>query len=484
MGRSVSYPSGAIVAFTVLEVESEDDWEFEYEWLRDDLRERASRAFPSLIPHDGWRGREDRTLMRNAYATEGYLVPANDRNHATFDPSSDTCDGHMVPRRRKPGRRALLDGNFARRKLPLRETEYCIWDTELAGFGLRVRPTGNYYWFVRLRHRGKHRRITLGRSDDLAAELARAHARRLLAEVALDGLPKRAVVKATPILSDFVETYWDDLSRVWKASTTKRNWNAWQTVIAPTFGAMRVADILPADIHRWRDGCAGTREGLFNRALPVLAALLKYAEALRLRRKGSNPCRGMPRYWREPKERYLTPTEYRRIGAALREQEAAYPAQVAIMRLLLFTGARVGEILNLRWDWVQPPRLLLPDSKTGAKTIWLNSQALEVLEGIERHEVTTLVFPNRARTRPINLDNWWLPFRRRCALPDVRIHDLRHSFASTAIMDNVPLATIGKLLGHVLPETTAKYAHLSDDVIGDAADRIAGSLAQAIGLRP
>jgi integrase len=154
------------------------------------------------------------------------------------------------------------------------------------------------------------------------------------------------------------------------------------------------------------------------------------------------------------------------------------------VRLLLFTGARLGEILNLRWEWVQPPRLLLPDSKTGAKTIWLNCQALEVLEGINRRDGVELVFPNKSGTKPIILDNWWLPFRRRCALPDVRIHDLRHSFASTAIMDNVPLATIGKLLGHVLPETTAKYAHLSDDVIGDAANRIAGSLAQAIGLRP
>jgi hypothetical protein len=98
----------------------------------------------------------------------------------------------------------------------------------LAGFGSRVRPSGNYYWFVRLRHRGKHRRITLGRSDDLAAELARAQARRLLAEVALDGLLKRTVVKATPIMSDFVDTYWDDLSRVWKASTISRNFHAWK----------------------------------------------------------------------------------------------------------------------------------------------------------------------------------------------------------------------------------------------------------------
>lgn len=389
----------------------------------------------------------------------------------------------MVPFRRKPGRRALLDGNFARRKLPLRETEYCIWDSELAGFGLRVRPSGNYYWFVRLRHRGKHRRITLGRSDELDAGLARAQARRLLAEVALDGLPKRAVVKATPILSDFVETYWDDLSRVWKPSTTKRNWNAWKGTLALEFGAMRVADILPADIHRWRDGCAGRSECLYNRTLPVLASLLNYAEALRLRRKGSNPCRGMPRYWQAPKERYLTPAEYRRVGAALREDKAAFPAQVAIVRLLMFTGARAGEIQNLRWDWIQPPRLLLPDSKTGPKTIWLNCQALEILSGISRRDDCPLVFPNRSGLKPVILANWWLPFRRQCALPDVRIHDLRHSFASTAIMDNVPLATIGKLLGHVLPETTAKYAHLSDDVIGDAANRISGSLAKAIGLR-
>ncbi|WP_240946910.1 site-specific integrase [Novosphingobium sp. ERW19] len=423
-------------------------------------------------------------LLGSGYIAEGHLVPANDRNSATFGPSLDIVDGHMAPKRRKPGRRALLDGNFARRKQPLREAECCIWDTELAGFGLRVRPTGNTYWFVRLRHRGKHRRITLGRSDELAAGLARAQARRLLAEVALDGLPKRAGVKAAPVLSDFVDTYWDDLSRVWKASTTKRNWNAWKTVIAPTFGAVRVTDLLPADIHRWRDDCSGPQEALFNRALPVLAASLKYAEALRLRRKGSNPCWGMPRNKREPKERSLTPAEYRRIGAALREQEAADPAQVAIVRLLLFTGARIGEILNLRWEWAQPPRLLLPDNKTGAKTIWLDSQALEVLEGIERHENTPLAFPNRARTKPLNFENGWLPFRARYALPDVRVHDLRHSFASTAIMDNVPLATIGRLLGHVLPEATAKYAHLSDDVIGDAADRIAGSLAQAIGLRP
>ncbi len=428
--------------------------------------------------------RETLKVLGREGAIECRPVPANDSISKGSGGSLDRGECHMVPKRRMSARRALLDGNFARRKLPLREREYCIWDTELAGFGLRVRPSGNYFWFVRLRHRGKHRRITLGRTDELEAELARAQARRILAEAALDGLPKRAVVKATPTMTDFVEANWDDLSRVWKPSTTKRNWNAWRLTIKPTFGDTRVADILPPDIHRWRDGCAGESEVKFNRAVPVLSALFKYAEALKMRRPGSNPCRGMPRYKRQSVERYLTPAEYRRIGAALREAEEDRPAEVAIARLLLFTGARVGEIENLRWEWVMPPRLLLPDSKTGPKVIWLNTQAQDVLAGIERREDCELVFPNRTGKRPLNFDTWWYSFRRRCALPDVRIHDLRHSFASTAIMDNVPLSTIGKLLGHKLVETTAKYAHLSDDVIGEAAERVSGSLAQAIGLRP
>jgi hypothetical protein len=149
----------------------------------------------------------------------------------------------MVPIRKKPGRRALLDGKFVRRKLHLLSREYCIWDSELAGFGLRVRPSGRYFWFVRLRHRGKHRRVSLGCTDEVDAVLARTQARRLLAEVALDGLPKRTVVKATPTMADFVAAYWGDIARTWKGSTGARNLQAWRTDLAPAFGEMRVADI-------------------------------------------------------------------------------------------------------------------------------------------------------------------------------------------------------------------------------------------------
>ena len=423
-------------------------------------------------------------LLASSGADDGYLIPLFPQNSGTFGGSSANENGHMVPNRKKPGRRAFLDGNFARRTLRLLPREYCIWDTDLPGFGLRVRPSGRYGWFVRLRHRGKQRRVSLGWTEDVDCTVARAQARRLLAEAALDGLPKRAVVKATPTMSDFVATYWDDIARTWKPSTAARNQQAWRTDLAPSFGELRVADVTRADIVLWRDGCAGLREGSYNRAIPVMASLLKYAEQLHLRRRGSNPCRGLPRYKREPMERFLSPLEYRRIAAALRDEEASFPVHVAIVRLLIFTGARLGEVRDLQWEWVKPPRLTLPDSKTGGKTVWLNSQALAIIDAQPRIEGCAFVFPHRKRHVPQSLDPWWPVFRRKCALPDVRIHDLRHSFASAAIMDNVPLATIGKLLGHQLTETTAKYAHLSDDVIADAAKRISGSLAGAIGLRP
>ena len=359
-----------------------------------------------------------------------------------------------------------------------------IWDTELAGFGVRIRPSGNAFWTVRLRHRGKQRRVTLGRAEDVDATFASAKARRLLAEVALDGLPKQTAVKTTPTLSAYVETYWEDIARYWKPSTAKRNRDAWRRDLAPVFGAMRVAEVMPADVVRWRDDCAGSAENRYNRAVPVLASLLKYAEALHFRRKGSNPCRSLPRYPRDAKERYLSRIEYCRPGAALRDAQETHPAQVAIIRLLLYTGARVGEIRSLQWEWIQHPRLALPDSKTGPKTIWLNNQALAILEAVPRRPGCPLVFLDKTGKVPVAVISWWTALRRRCSMPDLRIHDLRHSFASTAIMDNVPLAIIGKLLGHCLPETTARYAHLADDVIADAAQRISGGLAQAIGLRP
>lgn len=157
---------------------------------------------------------------------DGCPVPENRQKPEPFPGALTVAEDHLVPMTRKAVPRAWLDGNIARCNHPREASEYCIWDTELPGFGLRVSPNGRCRWFVRLRHRDRHRRITLGRSDDLDAVLARTQARRLLAEVALDGLPPRDIVKATPEMAAFVAENWRDIARLWKPSTAKRNHDA------------------------------------------------------------------------------------------------------------------------------------------------------------------------------------------------------------------------------------------------------------------
>lgn len=377
--------------------------------------------------------------------------------------------------------RVHLNGNVARRRVA--STPFVYWDIELKGFGLATRPSGVRTWFVSFRRRGKILRKKLGRADKISAEAARKLARAELALVALDGLPvaPKVVPDAAMSVRDFMQVFQDEYCRHWKPSTItgcRQNFRE----IDKTFGDMELRAVRKQDVLRWRASYV-TRQGMFNRSIPVFSGLMKYAEQKGLRPKGSNPCRGTPRFKRELLDRFLSVGEYRRLARALAEAEPQWPAAVRAIRLLIYTGARCGEITSMRWEWVQPPRLMLPDSKTGPKVILLNAQARALLDGIERKNRSGLVFPApRDETRPINLSVFWGHIRRRAALPDVRLHDLRHSYASIAIADGISLMHIGALLGHALPETTARYAHLADDVVADAAARVSGSIARCLGV--
>lgn len=384
---------------------------------------------------------------------------------------------HLVSR--EAGRRPALDGNVARR----RDTSAgIIWDPDLVGFGLRVRDTGYKSWIVKYRERHTQRFVTLGNAAKLDAPTARAKALVLLERAALDGLPTRQKTKVAPSFANYIDEFWRDYAHHWKPSTRVRNRSLLKLELIGYFGDLPVDSIRRADVMRWRDDL-GTRPATFNRALPMLAVMLRYAEQLGYRRKGSNPCKGMPRYKRELPGRYLSPAEYQRLARTLDQFEVQEPSVVAAIRLIMFTGARQGEIATLRWEHVQPPRLMLPDSKTGAKIIWLNRPAFDVLDALPEQRATGFVFRSKqSPDRPIALNVPWTRIRRHAALPDVRLHDLRHSFASVAIADGVPLSIIGKLLGHALPETTARYAHLADGVIAEAAERVSGGLAVALGL--
>jgi integrase len=362
--------------------------------------------------------------------------------------------------------------------------EFTLWDRELTGFGLRVRPSGHKAWIVKFTHRARQKKVTLGSVGDMSATEARVEARRRLAAAAVHGLPKRAShgPAATPVFADYASEFWRDYARHWKPLTQATNLSIIERELTPIFGATAVDRIRRSDVLRWRDEMAG-RAATFNRALPVLAVMMKYAEQLAYRPRGSNPCRNTPRYPTLPKERFLSAAEYLRLGRALAVYEADQPDTVSAVRLLIYTGARVSEVLTLRWDDVQSPRLRLPDSKTGPKFVYLNSQAEAVLAAVRERRAGEWVFPSKSADTPrSSISAQWCAIRRAAALPDVRLHDLRHSFASVAISNGVPLAMIGRLLGHALVETTSRYAHLEDRSLAEAAVRVSGSLASAMGF--
>jgi integrase len=376
-----------------------------------------------------------------------------------------------------------LSGHVVRRKAP--KTEQIFWDSELPGFGLRCSPTGHKSWIVRFRERGIKRLVTLGKADAMSVHVARIKARKHLADNLLDGLPVRParLPNASLTVADFVDEFLQVHSRNWKPRTLKRSLRALERQVLPTFGPMAVAEVSRADIARWRDSMA-SRTGSFNRALPVLSVLFKVAEKLGYRPRGSNPCKNTSVYKRKQPERFLSPAEYRALGALLRDAEGEMPQIVAIIRLLIYTGARVGEICALKWEWVKPPRIFLPDSKTGARIIYLNGPACDILESVAPAKRTGPVFPGMFREdRTMPVQRLWPKLRSRAGLHDVRIHDLRHSFASLAIREGVPLTVIGKLLGHALPETMVRYAHLADDAVSEAADRVCGSIAAKMGMQ-
>lgn len=340
--------------------------------------------------------------------------------------------------------------------------------------------SGHKSWIVKLRERGSQKYVTLGAPETLTAPAARKLAQRRLADAMLDGLPKRPKPSSEQTFAGYAERFWSDCARRWKPSTEARNALCLRCDLLPWFGDMSVAAITRSDVLRWRDALAACPT-TFNRALPVLSVMLGYAEQAGLRRAGSNPCKGSPRYKHQLPDRYLSATEYRRLARVLADAEEKQPSAVTAVQLLMFTGARSAEITSLRWEYLDGTRLRLPDSKTGPKTIWLNRPALDALDLLPRSASGPVFVGSRGGT-PIKLFAPWDRPRRQAALPDVRLHDLRHSFASIAIADGIPLTMIGRLLGHALPETTARYAHLADDVIADAAARVSSGIAAALGL--
>jgi integrase len=306
-------------------------------------------------------------------------------------------------------------------------------------------------------------------------------ARRLLGVIAAGGDPvaEHRERKQAPTVAELATRFLAEHVETKRKPRTVRDYRRLlENVIVPALGHRQVADVIRSEVARLHHSRRATPIEA-NRALAVLSVLCTFAERIGERPDGSNPCRHVEKFPERRRERMLAPGELARLGRAL----AAYqgpPYHVAAIKLLVFTGARLGEILGLQWQWIDIERgeARLPDSKTGAKTIHLPPPALEVLASLPRIEGQPYVLGSKRGTTFI--EKPWRAIRKEAGLEDVRLHDLRHSFASVAAAGGMGLPIIGKMLGHTQPATTARYAHLASDPVKAAAAEVARRIEQAL----
>ena len=362
-----------------------------------------------------------------------------------------------------------------------------FWDSEQPGFGVRVYPSGSKHYIVQTRARGSAKRLTHGRHGVITPEEARRRAALIIARIKAgeDPVPEPLAAKRPegPTVAELAARYLEEYAEEHcKPSTVRAYRRMANRHVVPVLGKLPVGGVRREDVRNLHYAMRSTPVQA-NRTLDLLSRMFNMAESWGLTPEGSNPCRGTVKYRQQPRERFLTAAEFRRLGRALDEAEAdgAVSAHAAAaIRLLMLTGCRKNEIVTLRWKDVDlaAMEIGLEDTKTGARTVSLSPEAARVLAGIPREDGNPWVIQGRKPgERLCFIDRQWCLVRDRAKLEDVRLHDCRHSFASRALALGESLPAIGRLLGHAHVETTAKYAHLARDSMHEAADRVADSIA-------
>ena len=351
-----------------------------------------------------------------------------------------------------------------------RKKRYEIHDRDLAGFRLLVLPSGRKSYRMRAYCNGEDFFETIGD----AGEMSLCEARSLVeARLAAFGNTKHDSNTPFEVVAE-VSFYYR--GRLWKPITMRSCRINFTQKIQPYFKGKAIGSITCSDVEDWFLGLAET-PGSANRCLPILSGIMRTAEDLGYIEEGSNPARGIRRYKTKPKERFLTNDEMARLGAVLKREAHAYPMQTAFIRFMTLTGCRGGELLSLKWDYYIDSNLYLPDSKTGPKTVFLSTPARKLLAELSKCNKTQWVFALNNKQPSAGIFNtFWYRIRAEVGISDVRLHDLRHNYASVALRSGENLRVIGMLLGHVDAETTLRYAHLDDATMHSAVNKVAQSM--------
>jgi integrase len=397
--------------------------------------------------------------------------------------------------------------------LKIQSSEYAVWDAKMPGFGIRVRPTGAMSYVVVYRAgsgRGApYRRYTIGAIGKITPEKARLRARGILGAVAhgKDPAGDKTTERSTPSVAELADRFMaEHIEPKRKPGTTTFYRDVLNRIVKPELGTAKADKIRRAAVAKVHGKLRATPFQA-NRMLAVLSSMYAFAARIGAVPEGTNPARKIDKFAEHRRERFLTSTELERLGAAIREAETKGipwdideakptarhlpkpknrytkigPFSAAALRLLLFTGCRLREILHLRWEHVDLERglLFLPDSKSGRKTVILNAPAMAVLNGLGR--VGSYVVPGDHPEKPrSDLKRPWEAVARRAGLAGVRLHDLRHTYASFGAGGGLGLPIIGKLLGHTQSATTARYAHLDNDPLRRATENIGSRIAAAL----
>ena len=397
--------------------------------------------------------------------------------------------------------------------LKIKPSEYAVWDATMPGFGVRVRPTGAMSYVVVYRAgsgRGApYRRYTIGTIGKITPEKARLRAKGILGAVAhgRDPAGEKTGERGTPTVTELADRFMTEhIEPKRKPGTATFYRDILNRIVKPELGTTKADKVTQAAVAKVHGKLRATPFQA-NRMLAVVGSMYAFAARIGAVPEGTNPARKIDKFAEHRRERFLTGEELEQLGAAIREAETKGipwevdetgpkakhlpkaknrytkigPFAAAALRLLLFTGCRLREILHLKWENVDTERglLFLADSKTGKKTVVLNAPALAVLTGLDR--IGSYVVPGDDPEKPrADLKGPWEAVSKRAGLDGVRLHDLRHTYASFGAGSGFGLPIIGKLLGHTQASTTQRYAHLDNDPLRRASEHIGGTIAAAL----